>query len=141
MAFAIPREELGGEANKAIDGLLSQANKNGLNIGMSETINIDVKVVGTMDDPKITTDFKKMAGNAVQDAKQQIKEEINKEIDKQKEELERKAREEAERLKKEAEAKAKEEADKLKKELEEKGKKEMDKLKEDAAKKLKGLFK
>jgi len=141
MAFAIPRAELGGEANKAIDGLLSQANKNGLNVGMSETINIDVKVVGTMDDPKITTDFKKMAGNAVQDAKKQIKEEINKEIDKQKEELERKAREEADRLKKEAEAKAKEEADKLKKELEEKGKKELDKLKDDAAKKLKGLFK
>ena len=141
LAFQIPREELGGEANKAIDGLLAQANKNGLGIGMGEMINIDVKVVGSIDDPKITTDLKKAAGNAVKEAKQQIKDEINKEIDKQKEELEKRAREEAENLKKEAEAKAKEEADKLKKELEEKGKKELEKLKKEAQDKLKGLFK
>lgn len=141
LAFQIPREELGGEANKAIDGLLAQANKNGLGVSMGDMINVDVKLVGPMDDPKITTDFKKAAGNAVKEAKQQIKDEINKEIDKQKEELEKKAREEAERLKKEAEAKAKEEADKLKKELEAKGKKELDKLKKDAEDKLKGLFK
>lgn len=141
LAFQIPREELGGDANKAIDGLLAQANKNGLGISMGEMINVDVKVVGPMDDPKITTDFKKAAGNAAKEVKQQIKDEINKELDKQKEELERKAREEADKLKKEAEARAKEEADKLKKELEEKGKKELDKLKNEAQDKLKGLFK
>ena len=141
LAFQIPREELGGEANKAIDGLLAQANKNGLGVSMGEMINVDVKVVGPMDDPKITTDFKKAAGNAAKEVKQQIKDEINKELDKQKEELERRAKEEADKLKKEAEAKAKEEADKLKKELEEKSKKELEKLKKEAEDKLKGLFK
>lgn len=141
LAFQIPRDQLGGEANKAIDGLLAQANKNGLGVSMSDVIKVDVKVVGQMDDPKISTDFKKAAGNAAKEAKEQIKDEINKELDKQKEELKRKAEQEADRLKKEAEAKAKEEADKLKKELEEKGKKELDKLKDDAKDKLKGLFK
>lgn len=136
LSFAIPRKELGGQANQVIDKAIGQINQKGANVSIGEVINIDVKMVGTITDPKITTDYKKAASNAVNEVKDQIKDEINK----KKEELEQKAREEAERLKKEAEEKAKAEAERLKKEAEERAKKEAEKLKEQGKDKLKDFL-
>ncbi len=136
LSFAIPRKELGGQANQVIDKAIGQINQKGANVSIGETINIDVKMVGTMTDPKITTDYKKAASNAVNEVKDQIKDEINK----KKDEIEQKAREEADRIKKEAEDKAKAEADRLKKEAEEKARKEAEKLKEQGKDKLKDFL-
>ena len=139
-SFAIPREEFGSAANKAVDGLLAQASSKGIDIDLAETINIDVKMVGPASDPQIKTDFKKSASSATDALKKKAEEEFNK----KKEELEKKAKEELEKKKQEAEQKAKEEIEKAKKkaqeELEKKKKEAEEKLKDEAKKKLKGLF-
>ena len=152
MKLKIPRSELGGAANQVVDNLFSQASKSGVNIKPSETININAIIGGTATSPTVSLDLKDQASNAVDDLKDKAKAEL----DKQKAELERKAKEEAEKLKNKAnaeaqkmkaetEAKAKAEADRLKKEAEAaaaKAKKAAeDKAKEEAKKKLNGLFK
>jgi hypothetical protein len=140
-SFAIPREEFGGEANKAVDGLLAQAASQGLDLKMAETINIDVRMTGTATNPKIATDFKK----AKSDATQAIKDRAKEEYDKQKEELEKKAREEYDKKKAEAEAEAnriiEEQKKKAQEEINKEAEKTKKKLEEEAKKKLKGFFK
>ncbi|MBU0486657.1 MAG: AsmA family protein [Bacteroidetes bacterium] len=152
----IPTSMMGAQAKAAMNGLAGEAGKLlGKPVTVGETANVDVLVTGTVSDPKVKVGMKGAMDNAMNDLKDQAKEEF----DKKKEELEAKAKEEADRLKKEAEdklnqetdkakaeaekakqeaeAKAKAEADRLKKEAEEKAKKEA----EDAKKKLEGLFK
>lgn len=140
-SFEIPRSEFGGEANDAIDGLLSQVAAKGINVDQLETINVDVKLVGPASDPKVTTDFKEAKSKATDS----LKKEAERQFEKHKKELEDKAKEELEKQKKEAEEKAKQELEKQKKEAEEQLKKESEKakkkLEEEAKKKLKGLFK
>jgi hypothetical protein len=140
-SFAIPRSEFGGEANKAVDGLLAQAAGKGVDVNLAENINIDVRMTGTATDPKISTDFKK----AKSDATQAIKDKAKEEFDKKKAELEAKAKEEINKKKEEAELEAKkiieEQKKKAKEELDKNAKDAKKKLEEEAKKKLKGLFK
>ncbi len=140
-SFAIPRSEFGGTANAAVDGLLAQAAGKGVDVKLSDVINVDVRLSGPASNPKIGTDFKQNKSKATE----AIKEKINEEIDKQKEILEAKAREEIEKQKKKAEAEAKKLIDEQKKKAEEELKKQKEaakkKLEEEAKKKLKGLFK
>ncbi len=129
-SFAIPREEFGAAANDAVNGLLAQASAKGVDLNVSDVINIDVGLKGPATNPKITADFKKNKSKATDAIKEKAKEEFNK----KKEELEQKAKEELEKKKKELEEKAKEELEKQKEEAKKK-------LQEEAKKKLKGLFK
>ncbi|MBL4709664.1 MAG: hypothetical protein JKY48_14620, partial [Flavobacteriales bacterium] len=140
--FAIPRDEFGGSANKAIDGLLSQAASKGVDLGSAvELINVDVTMVGPASSPKIGTNFKKSAT----DVKQALKDKAKEELDKAKEELKKKAQEELEKKKKEVVNKAKLELEKqkqkAKEELEKQKEAAKNKLKDEAGKKLKGLSK
>lgn len=139
-SFEIPREEFGGAANKAVDGLLAQASNKGIDVEVADVINVDVRLVGPASDPEVKTDFKKTASSATDALKDKAKEEFNK----KKEELEQKAKEEVEKKKAEVEQKAKEELEKKKKEAQEKIDQEKEEAKkkaeEEAKKKLKGLF-
>lgn len=153
MKLKIPRSELGGAANEVVNNLFGQASsKTGLAINPSEVIDINALIGGTSSNPTVKLDLKDQASNVVDDLKDKAKAEL----DKQKAELERKAKEQADKLKAEAEAKAnklksdaeakaKAEADRLKREAEAaaaKAKKDAeDKAKEEAKKKLNGLFK
>lgn len=150
-ALQIPREDLGGAANKAIESGLALVGKTGMDISVGEFINIDVIVSGDMTNPSYKVRPSGTSGNkspkdkAVEVVKEKVKEEINKakdkakqEIEKAKKEAEAKAKAEVEKAKAEAKAKAKAEADRLKKEAEAKTKKELEKKGKDA---LKGLFK
>lgn len=159
MNFEIPRSEFGGQANAVLDNLVSQANAKGAGVNVGEKINVNALIGGTVTNPTVKTGLKDAAKDMMNDLKDRAMEELNK----QKEELERRAREEADKLKNEAEKqkkeledKAKQEADKLKqeaekkkKEAEEKAKQEAEKAKkeaekkakEEAEKKLKGIFK
>jgi hypothetical protein len=156
MKFEIPRAEFGTQANSVVNGLLAQANSKGANFSVGDVVKVDVKIGGTMTDPKIITGLNGAASNVVSDLKDKAKDELDKkkkeaedkaraELDKKKQELESqvnkakqdaeaKAKAEAERVKKEAEDKVKAEAEKAKKEA-------ADNAKKEAEKKLKGLFK
>ena len=147
----IPRADFGGAANSALDGLVSKASKAGVNAELGETIPVTVLVTGTFTDPKVGTDIKSAAGNAMNDLKDQAEQRLKDEADRRKQELEDKANAEKERLKQEGQEKLdaekerlKKEADKAKAEAERKAKEEADKAKkkaeEEAKKKLKKFF-
>lgn len=140
LAMNVPTSKLPSQATGAINSLISQANSKGANFSMSETVKINVKIGGTVNDPVLNTGIKETAG-AITD---QLKDKAKEEIDKFKQDAEDKAKAEAERLKKEAQDKANAEAERLKKEAEAKAKAESDRLKKEAEKKakegLKDLF-
>jgi hypothetical protein len=134
--MSIPREKLGSDANEAINGLINQANSFGANIKMSENINVKAKITGTTTKPSVGLNFDK--------AKQDAKDQLNDEIERQKEALKKQAEAEAEKLKKELEEKAKAELKKQQDALEKKAKEEQEKLKkklkDEAKKKLSDWF-
>ena len=141
---AIPAN-IAGTVNKALGNLVS---KSGTSLKMSESINIQLLIKGTFNDPKITTNLADAAQNEANLIKDQLKDEASKKI----KEIETKAKLEAARLKAEAETKAKAEADKLKAEYEKQKKIAEDKAnaekellkkqaEEEAKKKLKKLLK
>ncbi len=133
----IPTAKLPTAATGAVNSLLAKANAAGARFSMAENVRMTLKIGGTVQDPKVTTDIKETTGKAV-DA---LKDKAREEVDRLKKEAEAKARGEAERLKAEGEAKAKAEADRLKKEAEEKLRQEKEKMKKDAEKKAKDALK
>lgn len=115
----VPRAMLGG-ADKLMADLGKQASARGLNLQLSSTINVKVKMTGSVTDPKITVDLADMTDGAAANLKQQALDEL----ERRKKELEDKAKQEAERLKLELEKK--------KKEAEQKGREELEKQKQRA---------
>lgn len=134
MDLKIPTQMMGSSASGVVSGLFAKANSAaGTNLSMGKEVKLTAKLKGTIMDPKIETSLKDIAGGAVADVKEQLKNEL----DAKKKELEDKARSEADRMKQEAEDKARSEADRLKKEAEAKAKAESDRLKKEAENQLK----
>ncbi|MCB9173940.1 MAG: hypothetical protein H6589_04970 [Flavobacteriales bacterium] len=130
MALKIPSKDLG--VSNALNQMSSQASGLGLDIKAAEHINVDVLIGGTVTEPKISTNLKGAAKNIVGDVKEQVKEKINQEIDKAKEQAIAKAKEEAAKLV----AEAKNQADKLRAE----GKKAGDAIRSEADKQAQKLL-
>ncbi|RLD62057.1 MAG: hypothetical protein DRI95_13525 [Bacteroidetes bacterium] len=74
LKFNIPRKELGESVNKVVDNLLA---KTGKQINIAENIQINAKVVGTVDNPKV-----KLVGSKDGGVKDEIKKEIGEEAKK-----------------------------------------------------------
>ena len=133
VATEIPRSAFGGSANSVLTGLTSKA---GVNVG--ETIPVEIKIGGTVNNPTVKTDINQLAAKAMDSLKAKAQAELDakkKELeDKAKAEVEKQKKAAEEKLKKEAGDKAKAETDRLKKEAE-------DKLKKQGADKLKDIFK
>ena len=152
MNIEIPRAKFGGAAATVLNTLTAKAGAAGIQTANSETIPVGIKIGGTVLNPKITTDIRDRAENAMDDLKKQAEDRAREELEKRKKELEDRANAEKDRLQKEAEAKLnqekerlKNEADKAKQEAERKAKEEADKAKkkaeEEAKKQLNKLFK
>ena len=144
MATQIPRAAFGTAANSVIGGLLSSANSKGANISLGDVIPVNLKITGTVENPKIGTDLNKTGTKVMDDLKARATEEFNK----KKDELEFKARAEADKIKNQAEQKlidekqkAAAEGDRIKKETEAKAKAYSDSLKREAEKKAKNQLK
>ncbi|MFA6923965.1 MAG: AsmA-like C-terminal region-containing protein [Bacteroidales bacterium] len=144
----IPRSEFGGAANGVLNNLTSQANSKGANFKVGDIVKVDALIGGTVTKPTIKLGMKGTMNNVIEDAKNKVKDEINKkkneaenkvkeEVNKNKKELEDKAKAEQERLKKEADDKVKAEQEKIKKEADDKLKKEKENLKNNLKKKIK----
>jgi Skp family chaperone for outer membrane proteins len=133
MGMQLPTKMLPGAATGVISGLIAQANSKGANMSMGETVNVNVKIGGTVANPKIETGLKEAAKGAVDDLKAKAQEEF----DNKKKELENQAKAKADSVQKAAEAKIKSEADRAKKEAETKAKAEADRLKKEAEAKAK----
>lgn len=106
LTFSIPRSELGGAANAALQGLTSAAAAKGLNVQPGETVNISASVVGTVTKPEVKLNLKDNAKNAVAEVKEQLKTAVTEKVQAVKEDVKAKAKEQADKLVKDAEAEA-----------------------------------
>ena len=112
MKMKVPRESLGSDFNKMAEGLLAQANSFlGGSMSLGENINVDVKIHGDITDPKITPQFAGVDGD---NTKEVIKEKIDEEIDKAKDQAIEEAQKQADKIL----ADAQKQADKIVKEAE-----------------------
>ncbi|PZR22762.1 MAG: hypothetical protein DI535_25490 [Citrobacter freundii] len=87
VAMKVPRKYLGTQGNNLINGLVTQANNKGLNVKMSELIDLNIKMGGSLTNPTIKTDLKEVAGDAVADLKQQAQDFAQQKIDSAKQTL------------------------------------------------------
>jgi len=67
----LPRSLLGGQGNALVNNLASQAASKGVNVNPGETVNLDLKLGGTLTNPQLKTDWKGAAGNMADALKQQ----------------------------------------------------------------------
>ncbi|GAB4249639.1 MAG: AsmA-like C-terminal region-containing protein [Vicingaceae bacterium] len=102
MKLKIPKDELGGAANNLMNSLSSQAASNGIDLNMSDEIDLDVKILGTFFEPKISTG---LAG-AKQDLKSSVKDEVENKINEVKDDAKQKLQEQADKIMKDAEEQA-----------------------------------
>ncbi|MEP7252239.1 MAG: AsmA-like C-terminal region-containing protein [Ginsengibacter sp.] len=68
----VPRKYLGSAGNNLINNLTAQASSRGLEIKPSETVNLNLRLGGTLTSPSIKTDLKETAGDAVKEMQQQV---------------------------------------------------------------------
>ncbi len=71
VAMKVPRKYLGTQGNNLVNGLATQASNKGIPVTLGETVNLNVKMGGSLTNPSVKTDLKEVAGDAVADLKQQ----------------------------------------------------------------------
>jgi len=74
--LVVPRAMMGSEANNMVNGLLNQATSKGVPVKLGDKVNLAVTITGTTISPKIETNLKNVAGDAVNNVKEEIKKEI-----------------------------------------------------------------
>jgi hypothetical protein len=115
MAMDIPTSEFGSEANNMVNGLLAEGNKYGIDAKMPERINVDVFILGTVTEPKVSLGPAGSTKPTIEDIKEQVIEEVKEIIEEKVEEViedtKEKAREEADKIL----ANAQKQADNIKK--------------------------
>ncbi len=91
----IPREKLGSQANSLLTGALNQATDKGININIGDLIPVDIRVGGTMLNPKLNSNMKDAgkdaANNLIDQGKDLAKEKLGEEAKKIMEEAQRQA--------------------------------------------------
>jgi hypothetical protein len=77
----LPRKILGAKGNNLINNLASEASSRGLPFKLSETINLDIKMTGTISNPFIGISLKGTVDDVVKDMEQQAKDFIQAKLD------------------------------------------------------------
>lgn len=71
LGMKVPRKYLGSSGNNLVNNLAAQANSKGIPVTLSEMIDLNVKMNGTITNPVIKTDLKQTAGDVSKELKQQ----------------------------------------------------------------------
>jgi uncharacterized protein involved in outer membrane biogenesis len=79
--IVVPRALMGSAGNAVVNNLVSQAAGKGIPITLGEKINFTVNITGTTTKPKVETDLKNVAGNAVNNIKEEIKKVVEHKVD------------------------------------------------------------
>jgi hypothetical protein len=87
IGMKVPRKYLGTQGNNLINGLVTQAAGRGIPVKLGETVDLNVKMGGSISNPSIRTDLKAVAGDAVQDLKEQATDFAKQKIDSAKQSL------------------------------------------------------
>ena len=77
----LPRKYLGNQGNALVNNLATEANKKGIPVQLGETVNLNVKMGGSISNPTIRTDLKEVAGDAAQQLKEQAADFAQQKID------------------------------------------------------------
>ncbi|MCC6817338.1 MAG: AsmA family protein [Bacteroidia bacterium] len=88
--LSIPRKDF-GEANTALNNLTSQAKSKGLNITLSDIVDVDVLIGGFFNKPDVKVSLHDAKNSLLNSAKDQIKEQADKQIQAAKDEAKRRA--------------------------------------------------
>jgi hypothetical protein len=133
MKMKIPRADLGGTAQDALNQVTALAAGQGINIDPGETIDVTFLVTGTFTEPQIRPVFEGGVADVTEEVREQVQQLVEEKVDSVKEEAMEEVSREAERILAEAQARAdalKEEAKNAGEELirlaEEEGKKRIE---------------
>ena len=69
----LPRSVMGAQGNNFVNNLVTQANSKGIPLKLSETINLSIKMTGSIDNPSMAVNLKEVAGDALKDLEKQAK--------------------------------------------------------------------
>ena len=113
LGLQLPRAALGADANRVIAGLGSRAGRTGIDLQAADSVELDVRVGGTLTNPTIQTNLGDVVASAGEQVKEAVREEVAERVDSVKAradsaaaEARRRAEAEAERLIAEAEQRA-----------------------------------
>ena len=87
IAMKLPRKYLGSAGNNLVNNLASQASSKGVPITVSDIINLNIKMGGSITRPTIKTDLKETAGDITKELKQQATDFVQQKIDSSKQTL------------------------------------------------------
>jgi len=87
ISLKIPRSLAGTQANAAVNNLVSQVNNKGVPIKVSDIINVNVKMGGTISNPVLKTDLKDAMSNTASNLKQQANDFVKTQVDSAKQQL------------------------------------------------------
>jgi hypothetical protein len=71
IGMKVPRKYLGANGNTLVNNLAAQANSKGIPITLSDMVDLNVKMGGSISNPVIKTDLKQTAGDVTKELKQQ----------------------------------------------------------------------
>ena len=71
IGMKLPRKYLGAAGNSLINNLAAQANSRGVPVTLSDVVDLNIKMGGSINDPVIKTDLKDAAGDVSNQMKQQ----------------------------------------------------------------------
>jgi hypothetical protein len=87
IAMKLPRKYLGNTGNNLINNLSTAASNKGVPITVSDIINLNIKMGGTITNPLIKTDLKEAGGDMAKELKQQATDFVQQKIDSTKQTL------------------------------------------------------
>jgi hypothetical protein len=71
IGMKLPRKYLGNNGNALVNNLAAQANNKGIPVRLSDVIDLNIKMGGSITNPSIKTDLKQSAGDVTKELKQQ----------------------------------------------------------------------
>ncbi|HYE55996.1 MAG TPA: AsmA-like C-terminal region-containing protein, partial [Chitinophagaceae bacterium] len=77
----LPRALMGEKGNQLVNNLVTQVNNKGVPVKVSDVVNLNVKMGGTITNPQLKTDLKQSATNLADDLKQQATDFAKQKID------------------------------------------------------------
>ncbi len=106
MQMKIPRSELGGRAQSAINELTSLAANQGITLDPGETLDVKFLVTGTFEDPKVRPTFEEGTRKVTQEVREQVQEVVEQKVEEVKQEAKEEINREAEKIMADAREKA-----------------------------------
>ena len=83
----LPRKYLGQQGNALVNGLVAKATAKGIPVQLSDVVNLNVKIGGTLASPTIQTDLKETVGDATKELKVQAMDFAKQKVDSAKQTL------------------------------------------------------